>query len=138
MLAAVERSGGTAVAVPRSGDVAPGTAAATIVDGGLTRLGDALGADQEATLSDGAAPLLGITDRGVDAHAVAPLDDDVRLVVRALEQPVRVVVTDAATGTVRRDTARSGDRASLPLRADGTYTVRIAGPDGRRYTAAVD
>lgn len=138
VLAAVERSGGTAVAVPRSGDVAPGTAAATIVDGGLTRLGDALGADQEATLSDGAAPLLGITDRGVDAHAVAPLDDDVRLVVRALEQPVKVVVTDAATGTARRDTARSGDRASLPLRADGTYTVRIAGPDGRRYTAAVD
>lgn len=136
VIAAVERARGTVVALPADASRSASSISRSVVGAGLTRLTDVFGPDQEATLSDGAAPVGGITDNGVDAHQVAPLDDDATLVVRA-DDPLKVVVRDVARGTQRVEQVRPGDPASLNLREGGDYTVRVEGPSGRAYTAAI-
>lgn len=136
VVAAVERARGTVVALPVDAPRPAASISRSVVDAGLTRLSDVFGPDQEATLSDGNAPVAGLTDKGVDAHQVAPLKDDAKLVVRA-DDPVKVVVRDVERGTQRTDQARPGDPASLGLREGGNYVVRIEGPAGRAYTAAI-
>ncbi len=108
-----------------------------LLGAGLTRLTDPLDADQEATLSDGGAPVWGITDRGVDQHLIALRDGAATVQVRAVDGPLQVTVTDATTGRTRRAVAQPGDPATLRLAADADATLRVAGPDGRRYVAAV-
>jgi hypothetical protein len=124
------------VALPADSARSASSVGGAVLGAGLTRLTDVFGPDQEATLTDGDAPVAGITDGGVDAHQVAPLDDDATLVVRS-DDAVKVVVRDVARGTQRTDQARPGDPASLRLREGGDYVVRIEGPNGRTYTAAV-
>jgi len=137
VVAAIERARGTVVVLPAKADRDPDAVAGALIGAGLTRLTDPMGADREATLGAGDAPIVGITDNGVDAHLVAPLQDRAELVIRAADDPVRVSVTDAARGTTRTETARPGDPATLALRANGRYEVRIGGESGRVYTAAV-
>jgi len=127
---------GAVLALPAA-DGHPADAADAVLGAGLTRMTDPLGADREAILSDGDAPVDGITDKGLDVHQVAPLDDDATVVVRAQDAPLRVAVDDAVHGTSRTATARPGEPARLALRAGGDYEVHIDGPSGRAYTAAV-
>jgi hypothetical protein len=136
VVAAVERARGTVVALPADTSRPASSVSRSVVGAGLTRLTDVFGPDQEATLTDGDAPVSGVTDKGVDAHQVAPLDDDATLVVRA-DDPVKVVVRDVERGTQRVERARSGDPASVNLREGGDYVVHVDGPSGRSYTAAI-
>ena len=137
VVAAIERARGTVLVLPAKADRDADAVADALIGAGLTRLTDPMGADREATLTAGAAPIVGITDDGIDAHLVAPLEDRAELVVRATDDPVRVSVTDAARGTTRTETARPGDPATLALREGGRYEVRIGGESGRVYTASV-
>jgi hypothetical protein len=136
VVAAIERANGVAVTLPAGSDRAA-AAANAVLDAGLTRLSDPMGAGEDPALGADNAPVTGVTDPGRDTHTVAPLKDDSTLTVRSPDAPLKIVATDVKSGRSETASARPGDPAQLPLDAGGDWDVQVWGTSGNRYTATI-